>query len=102
MAKNKILYKENDVVNFIGSVCYKSSVSKKSTPCSPGVVTIKKVLPNTVHPYLITAPEDSESTANGWANAKDIIALDTLDEEPAAILEIEEMEESAASAPQEE
>lgn len=98
--KNKILYKENDVVNFTGEVYYKSSVSKKSAPCTPGVVIIKKVLPNTVHPYFVTAPETSDSTANGWVNAKDIEKLisEAVEEEIPALLQIEEMEESAADA----
>lgn len=73
MSRKKLKFKENDLVTFIGNVCYKGSFGKKTIECKPGTAIVVKVSSTSTHSYLLHAPEGSDSNVDGWVNYKDVV-----------------------------
>ena len=61
--------KVNDVVNFTGTVHYRSSNATQKYSCLPGKATITRTY-NGAHPYHCVATADSDSTVGGWVDTE--------------------------------
>lgn len=64
-------FKVGDIVNFIGSTHYGSSMGTKGIAAEPGRAKITIIAPNTAHPYHLIA-ESGGGTVYGWVNSTDI------------------------------
>ncbi len=73
VAKPKV-YKEGDIVDFIGNKHYISANAPIGTPCKPGKAKITKIhqLGTSKHPYHLIKVSGGGSTVYGWVNASDI------------------------------
>ena len=64
-----LAYKVGDVVQYTGSVHYRSASDSSGPSCKPGVVKITAVHAAGKHPYHVIAEKGGGSTAYGWVDA---------------------------------
>lgn len=72
-------FSKGDVIMFSGSRHYRKPNGKAFFTIKPGVAKITAIMKNAKHPYYLVAEPDSETTVNGWVDAKDIQTYDNSD-----------------------
>lgn len=76
-ATNELKYAVGNIVDFIGTVHYKSSTATNGNSCTPGVAKISAVSKTAKHPYHLIRETNGGSTVYGWVDANTISGLHT-------------------------
>lgn len=70
--ENELAYNVGDIVQFVGTKCYKTSIMKSGRNCTPGVAKITVTYAKGNHQYHLVAVQNGGSNVCGWVDAADI------------------------------
>ena len=71
---NGLAFKVGDIVNFTGSVHYKSATAAIGSSCKPGEAKVSAIYEKGKHPYHLIKVVGGTSNVYGWVNAADVKA----------------------------
>lgn len=71
----ELKYKENDIVDFSGTVHYASANATSGSTCKSGVARVSKTANDTKHPYHLIKVSGGGSTVYGWVDESAIKGL---------------------------